>query len=330
MKKILLVVLAALMALMVFAGCSSTATEESGGGKSYYSEGSVAEEPAAEPVPDSDSQAYDTSETVEDSSSSNGASGSDVDFDNSILEPGVNRKIIYEGEIKARTKNYSEDLDTIQSKLKELGGYQENFSQTGTAPTDWQDEGRTAVMTLRVPSEHFDDFMNVLKGLGETVSTTVNGRDVSTEYFDTETRLSTLRTQEARLQELLKQAATLEDIIEIEKQLEETTYQIESLETQLRDYDSLIDYSQVTVYLYEVNEVQSVTPSEEPLGNRISTAFYAVLNALAKFGEGLLIFLVGGSPILAPLIVAGVILLIVFKKKKKKKAAGNGSNTPSV
>ena len=325
MKKVLLVVLAALMTLIVFAGCSSTAADESaGGGKSYYSESSVAQEAPAmeEPAPENDAQAYEEGytdyETTDESAASDTNAGSNLNYDNSIMDPGVNRKIIYEGTIEARTKNYSEDLDTIQTKLKELGGYQEGFSQTGTQPTEWQDEGRTATMTLRVPSDHFDDFMNVLKGLGETVSTTVNGRDISTQYFDTETRLSTLRTQETRLQELLKQAATLEDIIELEKQLEETSYQIQMLESQLRDYDSLIDYSKVTVYLYEVNEVQSVKPSEEPLGNRISTAFYAVLNALAKFGEGFLIFLIGGSPILAPLIIVGVVLLIVFRKKKKK------------
>jgi hypothetical protein len=325
MKKLLLVVLASFMLLALFAGCAAAMPQEDSNGN-YYSQGEVAEAPAAEPGYDKGD--YDVA--PQESAVPAEGSGSSYNYDNSILQPGVDRKIIYEGTIEARTKKYDEDLNTILNKLRELGGYQENASTTGTPPKDWQDQGRTATLTLRVPSEHFDDFMNVLKGLGETVSTSVNGRDVSEAYFDTETRLSTLRIQESRLQDLLKQAATLEDIIEIEKQLEETTYQIESLQSQLRGYDSLIDFSTVTVYLTEVNDLQSVKPTDEPLGDRISSAFYAVLNALAKFGEGLLIFFIGGSPIIVPLVLVGVILLIIFGRKRKKRAAQKNNQTPMV
>jgi ABC-type spermidine/putrescine transport system permease subunit II len=62
----------------------------------------------------------------------------------------------------------------------------------------------------------------------------------------------------------------------------------------------------------------------------MSAAFYGVLNALAKFGEGLAIFFVGGSPILVPLIIAGVVLLIVFNRLKKKKAAIKNNQPPVI
>jgi hypothetical protein len=315
MKKLLLVVLAVFMILSLAAGCAGAMTQESSDGD-YYGKGEIAEAPAA------------PEESVE--ASSDSGAGSDINFDESILQPGVNRKIIYEGSISARTKKYDDDLNTIMSKLKEYGGYQENASTSGTKPESWQDEGRSATLVLRVPSAHFDDFMNLLKGLGETVSTQVNGRDVSEDYYDTESRLKTLRIQQGRLEDLLKQAATLEDIIQIENAIEETTSRIDELEIQLRDYDSLIDYSTVTVYLTEVNSLQEVKPSEEPLGERIAAAFYGVLNALAKFGEGLAIFFVGGSPILVPLIIAGVVLLIIFNRRKKKKAAMKNNQPPTM
>jgi len=331
MKKLLLVVMASLMALSLFAGCSaSMAPQENGNDGDYDSKGEAYEEPQASSALDYGSVSDAEAPVAEESAAPAEGTGSGLNYDNSILQPGVNRKIIYEGEIRARTKHYDDDLKTILGKLKEYGGYQQEASTEGTAPENWQDQGRNATLTLRVPSEHFDDFMNVLKGLGKTVSTSVKGRDISETYFDTETRLSSLRIQESRLQDLLKKAATLEDIIEIEKQLEDTTYQIESLQSQLRDYDSLIDYSTVTVYLTEVNEIQSVNPTDEPLGGRISSAFYGVMNVLAKIGEGLVIFFVGGSPILVPLIIVGVILIIIFARKKKKKAAMKNNNTPIV
>ena len=170
--------------------------------------------------------------------------------------------------------------------------------------------------------------MNVLKGLGETVSTSVRGTDISTQYFDIETRLKTLRIREERLQELLKEAKGLEDIIELERELANVSYEIQINQTQLRDFDSLVDFSTVTVSLQEVNEITSVTPSKQTLGDRVSEAFYAVANALKDFGEGLVIFLAGGSLILIPLAVGGVIAIVLVKRRKRRKAAQKNDNKP--
>lgn len=325
MKRLLLVVLAVSLLLMLVAGCAAAPKTQDNSSIDYYGEGSVAGAPAeVQPEAPAADEAPAPAEQAEYESA-----GSSFNFDNSIMQPGVNRKIIYEGEIEARTKRFDEDLSTILTKLKVYGGYQQKASVSGTKPEKWQDIGRSAILVLRVPSKHFDDFMNVLKGLGETVSTSVNGRDVSEEYFDTQSRLKTLRTQKARLEALLEKAATLEDIIEIENAIENTTTRIEDLEIQLRNYDSLIDFSIVTVYLTEVNDLQTVKPADKSLGERISTAFYDVLNVLARFGEGLLIFLVGGSPILVPLAIVGVILILVFRSRKKKRAAAQNNQPPT-
>ena len=324
MKRLLLVVLAVSLLLMLVAGCAAAPKTQDNSSIDYYGEGSVAGAPAeVQPEAPAADVAPAPAEHAEYESA-----GSSFNFDNSIMQPGVNRKIIYEGEIEARTKRFDEDLSTILTKLKVYGGYQQKASVSGTKPEKWQDIGRSAILVLRVPSKHFDDFMNVLKGL-ETVSTSVNGRDVSEEYFDTQSRLKTLRTQKARLEALLEKAATLEDIIEIENAIENTTARIEDLEIQLRNYDSLIDFSIVTVYLTEVNDLQTVKPADKSLGERISTAFYDVLNVLARFGEGLLIFLVGGSPILVPLAIVGVILILVFRSRKKKRAAAQNNQPPT-
>ncbi len=325
MKKILLVVTAALVVLLVLTGCAAGMNNSSSysGGKEYYGEAAAPEAPAME-APTAAEEYYD--DGYAEPQEAGESAGSGINYDSSILEPGVNRKIIYDGTIEARTKNYDEDLKTILTKLKELGGYQQDASESGTRPQSWQDTGRTAYMTLRVPNKNFDVFMNVLKGLGETVSTSVRGTDISTQYFDIETRLKTLRIREERLQELLKEAKGLEDIIELERELANVSYEIQINQTQLRDYDSLVDFSTVTVYLQEVNEVTSVTPSKQSLGERITSGFYAVVNALADFGEGLLIFLVAGSPILVPLAVGGVIAIVLVKRRKRRKEAQKNNN----
>lgn len=335
MKRILLVVLTALVALSLLAGCASK-SDSYDSNSGYYGEGEVAGAPPMEApaeAPAVEEPAYDEGASdgvAEEPAAPQEGTGSGVDYDSSVLQPGVDRKIIFFGTIEARTKNYDKDLQSILSKLDEYGGYQQDASESGTKPEDWQDSGRTAMMTLRVPSKHFDAFMNVLKGLGETVSTSVRGEDVSVQYFDTETKLKTLRIRETRLQDLLKEAKGLEDIIELERELANVSYEIQTLETNLRDYDSLIDFSTVTITLYEVHEVQSVEPSEESLGNRISTAFYSVLNALSDFGEGLLIFLIGGAPILVPLALIAVIVIVLVRRHNKKKTNRNNNLPPAA
>ncbi len=323
MKKWWLAVLSAVMVIaMLLSGCaagSSTGMDESKGGE-------VAGAPAydGEKAEASAEEGYDQA-AEEAAQPQSGGAGNTADYESSLLEPGVNRKIVYYGTINTQTENYSKDYNAILSKLSEMKGYVQNLSVSGTEPEEWQDTGRTAQMTLRVPSNKFDEFMSFLGGLGETINTSVNGDDISLQYFDTETRLKTLRTREGRLQALLEKAATMEDIIELEQALADVSYEIQSLEMNLRDYDSLIDYSTVTITLQEVQVISEVKPSSpKTLGERISSGFYSVLNVLADIGEKLLVFLIGGIPVwivLAIIIVPTVILVKRSKKKRAKEAA---------
>lgn len=308
MKKTLMIsIVVAMIAIFVFSGCAPKSSDES-----YYAEAEfAAEEPAAAPQEDS----ADTS-----MAEAKDEGGLGINNASSILEPGVNRKIIYSGEIHASTKSFDEDYQSILKQLKVLGGYIENSYINGTKPEDWKDEGRTAHMTLRIPSKHFDKFVGMLRGIGTTISSSVSGRDISLEYFDTETRLKTLRIREERLQELLKEAKGLEDIIELERELAEVAYQIQSNEVQLRNFDSLIDFSTINVSLSEVHEVAEVTPPKESMGDRISSGFFGVLNGLAVFGRELLIFVISASPVLILLGGITVLVIVLVKRSNKKQA----------
>ena len=253
MKKGLIIVVSLVMVtVMLFAGCSSMSTETTNDSAEYY-----AEEPAYDKM-ESEGQSMDTavsndmddmaadSEQAYDEGSADGT-GIDIDGNSSVLEPSVERKIIYTGNISARTKNFDEDYDMIMDSVKKAGGYIENAYVYGTEPEEWQDEGRYAEITIRVPSDKFDEFIDMLKGVGETTNSSVSGRDISLQYFDIETRLENLRIREERLQELLEQAASLEDIIELERELANVSYEIQSYEIEKRNYDSLIDFSQIYV-----------------------------------------------------------------------------------
>lgn len=319
MKRILIVFTIAALMLITLVGCSaSQSSPDEGGG--YYAE---AEMPAEAPAYDDAAAEAVTEEAAP-------AEKAGLNYDGSILEPGVDRKIVYYGSFQIRTKSFDSDYQSIITLLNELGGYIEESSINGEKPEDWRDNGRYASLRVRVPSKNFDAFTSRVGNMGETLSSSVSGKDISLDYFDTETRLKTQRTRETRLLALLEQAATLEDIVELESALAEVSYEIQMLETSLRNFDSLIDYSSVTISLEEVNQVADVRPSDESVGTRISNAFYSVMNALADFGEFMLVFLIGGAPIIVPLAAIAVLIVLLVKRSKKKKLArvqsGNNQN----
>lgn len=323
MKRLasLLVVLVLVAAL--FAGCSAMPYDES---DSYYAKGeyqAASEEAGYDmAVPESPQEAP----AAEAEDGSFGAGDTAANYD-SMLQPGVNRKVIFSGYLGIQTTNFDEVYQSIKSTLSEFEGYVENSSIYGTKPKNWNDSGRTANFTLRVPSKRFDEFIGRLQGFGETISISTSGQDISTQYFDTETRLKKLRIREERLIGLLEEAKGLEDIIKLEQELANVAYEIEMHETNLRGYDSLVDFSTINIELREVNQVERVTPADKDLGTRIQTGFYSVLNVLADIGEGLLIFLLAGSPVLIPLGIIAVIVVVIVKRRKKAKEEKKNQNS---
>lgn len=318
MKKNLLIVVAILLAIsLLFAGCSSKSEEGSSTANDYY-----AEAPAEAAM---DEEQEDAEQLFE----KDGGSAIETEEGTSILEPSVDRKIIYSGNISARTKNFDEDYADILKKVKEAGGYVENAYVNGTKPEEWQDEGRYAEITIRVPSNKFDSFIKMLEGVGKTTNSSISGRDVSLQYFDIETRLETLRIREERLQSLLEKAESLEDIVELERELANVSYEIQSYEMEKRNYDSLIDFSKISVYLQEVAEKAEIVPPEESIGQSMKNGFFNVLNGLAVFFRWLLVAIVAISPVL---VVLGIILAIVLlsvrasRKRKAKKQQNNDKN----
>lgn len=319
MKKFIIAV-AVLMSLAILASCAGAPST----GSSYdYGKGaaeaapSVA--PAEEPAPAADAEGITDSNVI---GGIQGAKPGD-----SVLQPSVNRKIVYNGNIEANTKEFDKDCDMILSTLQEFGGYVESSSIYGTKPETRNDQGRTAQMTLRVPSKKFDTFIMMLKGVGQNRSSQISGQDISLQYYDKETQLTMLQNRKTRLEEMLKNPAyTLDSIVALEKELSDVSYQIQMLETDIRTYDSLVDFSTVNITLYEVLEISAVTPEKEDLGTRISNGFFSVLNVLASIGEGLAIFFVSGSPVIVP--VVGIIILIILLRKRSNKKRGSNKLPP--
>ena len=244
------------------------------------------------------------------------ASGSSADT--SALEPTAetSRKLIRTASLTIRTAQYDADLEALTQLISSVGGYIESTYQSGDLESG---SARSNSMTLRIPSDKLDEFLNGLDSVGRVVDRSESSTDMTVQYADNEARLATLQAKMERLNELLEKAETVEDLISIESAIADTQYSIDSYETRQRTIDRQVDMSEVDIYLREDSPVE--VTSEMSLGERISRAFQNSVEDFGQFLRNMLVFIVMALPALGLMaIVTAAVLLICRAKKKGKKA----------
>jgi hypothetical protein len=228
-----------------------------------------------------------------------------------------NQKIIQQLSYQIETMKFDESAKTVQSLCAELGGYLQDSSVNGKGIRE-QGSLRSASYILRIPQGKLDQLKNSAGNIGNVLNFTTSSQNVSEQYFDTEARLKSLRTQQERLLALLKKSGSLTDVIALEKALADVNYQIEQFTGTLRQYDSFINYSTVTIQLDEVMKPTELEQTPITLGDKIALQFKQSMRALGAFGEGLLVLLIGGAPILLLLaVVVAAVIFIVLKRGKR-------------
>ncbi len=255
------------------------------------------------------------------------AGGLSVDADQVTESAASSRKIIYRYNISAETKDSDSTVAILKDACNAAGGYIESqYSFTGSRYYDGSTYTNTE-FTFRIPAKNVTLFMTALEGSCNITDYNMNSEDVTLKYVDLESHVSALRAEQKRLNELMEKADTVEDLITIESRLSDIRYQVESYQSQLRTYDSQIDYT--TIYL-NLNEVKTLTVVEPTVGQRIKDGF---VENLKDVGEGILDFVVGFITHIPSIILFIVFLGIAFiivklcmklsyniKRRKVKKA----------
>lgn len=242
-------------------------------------------------------------------------------------DPLSERKIIKTMRISAETKAFDCATASIEALCTQLGGYIESSSRSGgSIRYSSAVVARSASYTLRIPAEKLDAFRAGMDGEINVVSENTGISDITDRYFDVDTRLATLRTEEERLLAMLEKATELEYLITLESRLSEVRYQIESYTGTLRRYDSQVAYSTVHLNLDEVLEYTQVIEAPQTFGERMSIALQ---ESWADFVDNCKDFAVGFVYALPTLIVlaviftaAGVIIVAVVKKHRRQRKDG--------
>lgn len=228
-----------------------------------------------------------------------------------------NAKMIYTADLSVETTAFDDAAASLRQMVEDLGGYFESASVYNHGGNY-----RSASYTIRVPAENFRNLLEQVGELCHVVRQEEGSDNISEQYYDVESRLVTQQTKLERLQTLLSQAETMEDIITIESAISETELAIEQLTGTLRQYDSLVDYSTVTISLEEVYKLSNAEEPPTTFASRLGRAFAAGWNGFVDFLEAIVMILAyAWVPVLVLLAVGGTVLRRLLRKKRDK---GNG------
>lgn len=233
----------------------------------------------------------------------------------------VNQKLIRRIYIDTETEELDPLLSQVEKKIAELGGYVESRQLNNNHRYR---NGRYAELTVRIPAERLDQFVDHVTEGSNITSLRETTDDITLSYVATESRIAALETQEARLLELLAKAENMSDLLEIESKLTDVRTELSQVKSTLKVYDNQVNYG--TIYL-TVNEVKEYTETEEPEGffARLWSGFVNSIKGVWSLFKELIIFLITVLPYLAfiGLIVAIIVLSIrlSIRRRRKKKSA---------
>ena len=242
-------------------------------------------------------------------------------------------KIIQTGEIFLETLTFDESNKKLTSYVESIGGFIQNEDVQGKGSSYAKEPVlRAGSYIFRIPSSKFASFFTKAGDFGSVRNQARHGEDITDQYTDTETKVVTLKIRQERLQNLMKKATKLADIIELEKELQDVAYEIDSLTGSLKKWDSLVEFSTITVNIQEVAEVTVDNPSgKEPLGERMLFGLKDSLKSLWDCTQALLIILMYLLPYG---IIVGIFVFVGFRvtrimKRNKKDEKTNQSVKPN-
>lgn len=158
------------------------------------------------------------------------------------------QKIIKDGTLQIVAKDLKKSKTEVDSLVAKFKGYYSNESFNNN---DYADE---YMLTIRIPSVHFDKFIAMLEaGAGEVVFKNIASRDVTEEFIDLQTRLKSKKEYLGQYGELLKKARSIEDMVEIQEITRKLEEEIESVLGRLKYLNSQVDYSTLNLTISKSN-----------------------------------------------------------------------------
>lgn len=218
-----------------------------------------------------------------------------VEFEEAMVEKPVSseteienyeRKLIKTGDVSLQVPDLSEGEASIEKWASEINGY---ISYSSCSEY-------SSYFTVKVPCEKFDSAMDTVGTFGQIKNRSISTQDVSEQYYDLQGRLQTKKILQKNLQKYLEQASNLTDILKIERELNNVTSEVESMEGQLRRLSGQIEYSTININLFLPEGMHNPVIQKPTFSDKMTYFFSQVKNFFGGLIKILLYVIVCGIP----------------------------------
>jgi hypothetical protein len=153
------------------------------------------------------------------------------------------RQVIRTGSIEIVVSDPLQTAEQLRALTVNFSGFVVSSNLNGS------DEGtRSAQVTMRIPSECFDEARAQVRKLAKTVEQdTIEAHDVTRESVNQEAALRNARAEETQYLTILKRAAGVKDVLEVTSRLAEVRGRIDELESDLQLLHHQVEMALLTI-----------------------------------------------------------------------------------
>ncbi len=240
-------------------------------------------------------------EPASDGSMSRDKGYSDDGIDSMSSDVDVERLIIRNGRLTLEVEEVGEAMDKVTDIAAITGGYVVSSYKYEN------EEGVSGEISIRIPSERFDEAFDRLHQIAETVPYEhTDSRDVTEEYVDLQARLNNLEATELQYLELMKKAETVDEMLQVQREISNVRGWIEQLQGRMN-------------YLERVTEMALIDVSLNESGSLAGP--WSLLDTIKSAAQGVITFARG---LLTVTIWIGLFswiwipILIIWRQRRKK------------
>ncbi|MEG2213930.1 MAG: DUF4349 domain-containing protein, partial [Clostridiales bacterium] len=270
-------------------------------------------------IPAETPAAFDGEMAVADRSAEND-SGTDVAekliSPNLSALPMMERKIIKDVHLRLEVEDFNVAYQKLSDMAVKFGGY----TVSGQVYNNVNAIADSGYVELRVDAASLDTVLAAIAEIGQISEQNFSTDDVTSEYYDIQSRLDQYRAQEERLMELYQEADTITDLIQLEQELTRVQVEVDSLEGSIRYYDQMTALSLVAVDIYTPDKYASAVKQQGFSGfwQDVQQAFWNGLNGTVDVAASVLLFCVRITPLLLFILAVGIWLMLRHRRKKKQ------------
>lgn len=224
------------------------------------------------------------------------------------------RILIYTADLTVRVDDVSEATRRAKELTVAAGGHV--ASESLSTPSGGIPE---SYLTLRIPSEGYEDALEELAGLGDRSDLNRSVEDVTGEVADVESRIESAETALETLRGYLEEAENVDELLRVEREIQDRQAELEAFQARLEVLEDQVALSTVNLRLMPPQSYIEEPPAD---GIGFGGGLERGWRALGTVFEGLAVAVGWVLPFLAVLALpVGALVWWLLARRRRRAAA---------